>query len=252
MNHRDIENRLTPAARQALAELVDNYRTQVLFGALRSAGSYAREVEEISVRDVLASLERVEAVQRGERRPITDQLYGAAMFGGLLYAVLGFGYFLAQRTQVPLDPAQTIGLVTGIAGTLVALTIYYYRRQRAQERALRQHVIRREPFGARSVQESDGSILLVPAWREIELAIRAFVASKYGESTARRPISMLIAQVEDSQVLSSEDRGRLMRLLSLRNEVLHEGTVLDARQLRDALQDAERILTKLRRPIQPT
>lgn len=252
MNNEDVESKLTPAAREALVELVDDYRRQILFGAMRSASSYAGEVEEISVRDVLTSVNRVDAPSGGRPRPYVDRMYRVVMIVGFAYTILGFGYFLVQSIEISLDLGQTIGLATGLSGTLITLAAYFYTHRRAQERAFREQVVRGELFAEQRVQESDASMLLIKAWRGIELAVRAFVASTYGESMARDPFSILIDRVEASDVLTKEDQQMLRHLLRVRNKVVHEGLVLDARQLRSALQDADRILSKIERSTRAT
>jgi len=242
MKSHDVESKLTPAAREALEELVDGYREEILLGAMRSAASFRDEVPEIAVRDIL---EGVKSVNRSETRPsdMPSRFWRTVILVGIAYSVGGFGLFAFRSIAIAFEPLDWVGIVIGLAGFAMAIFGYYYSRYRARSFA---SVSRR--MISDELQSFDRSMLLVQEWRDIELAARNLVASHLGESMADRPVSVLMRELARTDVLTDDDVVTLRQLLSMRNMVLHDKNVeIERESLELALQDASRILSKLER-----
>src|SRR5438309_3254434 len=53
MNEESLESKLTPAAREALQELSEDFKLQLLRGAAANASKLSSNIDEISVRDII-------------------------------------------------------------------------------------------------------------------------------------------------------------------------------------------------------
>jgi len=243
MSNQNLESKLTPAAREALEELVESYRDQILIGAMRSAASFTDEVAEVPVRDILTSVNRGEARPRRPSSELLDRLWRMAIPAGIVYAIAGFGYFVLRSFKVRFEPIETASFAVGLVGLVMSLIGYYYSRQRRLDT-----VYQRALWG--ELRSFDRSMLLVQEWRNIELAARSLVASHLGESVADKPISILIDELYRSGILTKEDVRRLRDLLSRRNRILHDNVELERNELELALREASRILSKLEGAIQ--
>ena len=248
MKYEASEERLTPAARQVLDTLAEEYRNEVLLNAEQLAAGYTGEFQEISVHDIVEGASRVKSrVNRLDKSDAASpgskverriqlilrayRLIGAAIIlvASVYIVYLNTGFFFGER-QRPV----TYLLVAGIF--LVILP--YFAQQWLS-------------FIRTSRSESSGAVDLTRAyvtrWQEIELASRELVATALGESAAaEHSIADLISLLQKAGIISSADQVRLRELLSLRNEILHKGSAPRESELVAAIRDATKILAKLR------
>lgn len=236
----ELDTKLTPAAKQALDELVADYRDQLLLGAADSA-SRLGELREISVHDIMAGLNRQQDRVFGRTGTRIERILRLYVVGGFLLGVIGLVAFTAREILIGRGFQEQLFLVAALGGLLLSAMSYFLlwsRKSRGTASLLRSKL---SEFGPGDY----GSYLVL--WRDIELALRRAAAVRLGESAANAPLSGLLDILGREQVLSSDDQLRLRRLLNLRNSIAHgrPGTE-DEDEIANAARDAERLLSRIR------
>jgi hypothetical protein len=237
-----LETKLTPAAREVLDELVDDFKHQLLNSAAESASSISGEIREISIRDILKGLEttqlrhQAKKLAKGERVAL---LYAGI---GLMLLILTTVFEVFGESFLPLNSSfsSLIGLI-GITTALTALFMLLWLRRRELSD------IFLSSRDAVRLEASDYSMVFVRKWRELELEARAFVSDQFGESRANIPIPELVNYLHKGEVLSIADEKIFMNILRLRNTVLHKGEELSQAQYLAAIKDADNLLSKIRK-----
>jgi hypothetical protein len=242
MNNLQLVDKLTPAAQEALNELVEDYRNQVLLTAAETASRLTGEVREISVSDLLSAMPKKNTSQARRPSQFIDRVVNIYQTIGLLVALCGFGWFVGRDFLVGLDPQRQLPLLLGFSGLLISGFSYVFLRLR-QGRAL-------SPSRSESIAFDDTSSpahmgLLIAQWQQIELFIRSIVGSTFGESAASAPFSTLLSRLKNEGTITEEDVVALRRLLEVRNNLVHAGRAVSDLEMRNALVDAQRLLDKL-------
>ncbi len=239
MKNIDLEEKLTTAAKQALDELVEDYRNRILIGATESASSLTGDIQEISVHDILSSVNRNQ-IRRVSSLPrnfeLILRLYGAL---GFLMGAFGIIYFLYNNFYSDLGSEERIVIIISISGLIISAISFLYLKIREKR-----DIISTEQEGFSS-QKAGFSMSFIKKWQDIELAARSLVASRQGESSAKEPISVLISKLREDNVLNSDDETRLKEILALRNKILHEGLEISREEFEQAIKDGNRILSKM-------
>jgi hypothetical protein len=244
MDYLQLRDKLTPAALEALNELVEDYRNQVLLLAAENASRLTGEVREISVSDLLSAMPSSDISPRSRRPQVIDRILNLYQLLGLLVGLGGFGWFVGRDFIIGLEPQRQLPLLLAAAGVGMSVLAFSFQRLRQARNSLQ---LRPE-----SLSPSDTSVpaqmgWFIAQWQQIELFIRSIAGSQLGESMASAPFSTLITRLRNDKTLSEDDVVALRRLLELRNSVLHGGRNVGDEELHSALRDADRLLMKLRR-----
>jgi hypothetical protein len=235
MDINGIESSLTPAARQVLDEILNDYRREVLLHSRESAARLTGDVREIAVHDVVNALDQMR--RRGlrnrsiscERVLIRSLIVGCAMAISLVLFIRVFG--ITDSTAV-LD--FILGLTLGVSSGCLAALIAVRRR--------------RLPVLMRSENEcveSDDSARLLLVWAEIEQRLRALAASQFGESAASRPLSTIIQELVDKSLVDESESRDITTVLRARNAVAHGQLNLRTSAIRHLLNVSARLATRL-------
>ena len=244
MNNFNFDEKLTDAAREALKELIEDYRNQVLLSAAENASRLTGEVREISVHDLLRGVRSAGAEPGSRESGVFDRLLNVYALVGIVTGMAGLGWFAVRDLSVGLDPQRQIPLLIGFAGLGIAALSFVMLRLR-QVRGLVW------PFSMHemSLSTASSSALtgqFIARWQQIELALRSIVGSQLGESVANEPLSALVSRLRNESTLGEDDVIRLRRLLETRNAVVHKGLAAPESDLQASLREAERLLAKLR------
>jgi hypothetical protein len=240
MARSDVEGKLTPAARQALDELLDDYRKRVLLGASDSASTLG-DVHEISVHDIMAGLDRLQTDYKGRLPSLALRILSVYIVLGIVVGLSGLVAFSYKEILQGRSIHEQLPLLLALTGFSLSAASYAYLRLRSARSPYRE-------LGA-SLSESPlpGYVgAFVAQWRDLELGLREAAAARLGESGAAAPISALVARLIREGQLSTEDGQRMRELVRLRNEILHEGRDISENVLLVAIRDAERITQRLR------
>jgi hypothetical protein len=235
----EIESKLTPAAKQALDELADDYRSQLLIGAADSA-SRLGDLREVAVHDIMSAVSRQRSRLFGVVGSTVERALRTYAVLGVLTGIAGLAAFAGREIVSGRRLDEQLPLLVALSGFVASATSYFLLsiwKNRSMALLLRRPVGEFGPADA-------GSFLLL--WRDIELALRGAAAARLGESTASAPISRLVDQLSAERLLSAEDQMRLRRLLTLRNSVAHGQATVEDAELATARREAERLLGHLR------
>jgi hypothetical protein len=231
-----LDSKLTPAAKQALEELVHDYHEQLLIGAAESAERFG-ELREISVHDIMAGMGRQQSRLFGTTGNQVERMLRWNMLG----VVVGGG--MAAVSLVLMRTSPNAILVWQMGGVLIAMSAGSYAMLLIMK-------LRRTPLmlrGRRQEFDQEGDISSLALWRDLEIAIRRAAAVQLGESGAAGSISKLLEQLGRTDLLAPQDQDALKRLLALRNAIAHGRPVeLDRASVRDTLRQGARLLERLR------
>jgi uncharacterized protein YutE (UPF0331/DUF86 family) len=75
--------------------------------------------------------------------------------------------------------------------------------------------------------------------------MRNSISSLSGESTANKPISILIKELHNREILSETDEALLRELLDVRNRILHEGYEPHRGKIESMIKQSERLIKKI-------
>lgn len=235
---RQFEDKLTPAARQALDELVSDYRAQLLLRAGDSA-SRLGELREISVHDIVAAVGRQQRQLFGMPRSPMERLL--TMYA-VVFALIGGGafiWFLAQQILTLREFGSQVSLMVAAMGFSVAVGSYLLLRARQRRFYL-------DLRGSDEERLRDYHGMYLAQWSEIEVALRKVAAVQLGESAAGVPISRLIEHLAKEGRLSDGERVQLLQFLELRNALAHgRSTGTHEREIMTASREAGRLLGRL-------
>jgi hypothetical protein len=240
MARSDVEGKLTPAARQALDELLDDYRKRVLLGASDSASTLG-DVHEISVHDIMAGLERLQADYKGRLPSLLLRILSAYIVLGIVAGLSGLVTFSYRQILQGRSVHEQLPLLFALSGFSLSAVSYAYLRLRSARGSYHQ-------LGASmSVSPLPGYVgAFIAQWRDLELGLREAAAARLGESGAAAPMSALVDRLINDGQLSPEDGQRMRELVRLRNQIIHQGRDISENVLLIATRDAERITTRLR------
>ena len=236
------EDKLTPAARKALDQYLADTRAEILLAAERSATPPSGMLEEVSVHDISAAIDRSREPQ--PPKPFARfgwylRLYGAI---GILVAAAGLAWLLTISFLPSLSPDERAAYMVILVGLVIASFSFFFARVRAS------HENRQPPPPAGvPPQETDVAIDLLKRWADFELNLRLFASRRYGESKAKAPTFSIIRMLSTTSVITQADATRLMRILAMRNRVAHGGLDIPASQSLRIRNDLDRIESRLNR-----
>jgi hypothetical protein len=235
------ESKLTPAAREALEEFVQNYKDQLLRSASRSAGNLTGEVREISVRDIFEAISTTQSKALDARTRKRAWLWLALTLVGVTYSITGIALFGSESsTSIIKEPFFQI-IIFGLTITLLGSILSFAHLRRRPSGLLEW------PFkGTDEQQTKELSFMFLEKWRAIELEARNLVSQKLGESRAMMPLSHLLDELGMRGVLSEDDHLTVRRLLNKRNEILHQEPDLPRSELVSLIKKADELLDRIR------
>lgn len=211
-----ISQMLTPAAREALDEMVTDYRTRVLLRAHAHAARLTGEVREVAVRDLMAAGSEIN-LGAAARTTRIGQLSRFYTYAGLFAAILGLGIyavgFVAGHFEIT---SQILGMTFFVGGMVMAATGGLVARQIVVRRVRHEMAIAQ---GLPDQFEALGRFL--SRWQEVEVVLRSIVAERLGESAAGEPLSALLRTLRHHEWIDAAMADELRGLLHLRNGLLH-------------------------------
>lgn len=236
----ELEESLTPRAKEMLSLLLEDLRRDVLESASRRSWGI-----EIGARDVIEAFEertRKRFFDSDERRTrfarmitVSYGIFGMilAVAGGVLFALEGGSFDgPSEFDQVTIALAAT-GFSAGVA----AFALWVFRR-RAEARNL--ELVDLE------MERREGWETFLERWIRIESALRLLAASDLGESSAELPLRAVLESVVRVGRVDAETRASLLDLLAVRNQVVH-GEGVDDSDLRASAQEAARLAYRFER-----
>lgn len=240
MNTENLSSKLTPAAKEVLDEVVGDYKFQLLREANKNASDITGEVREISVRDILDTLQKVEASKINKRAKLFERLLMAYAFFGIMISLVSS--LMTQLGILSSRYSELFGL-TGSLLALVSLIAYYLNVKRVI--SIGSFVVSKRDT---SPDTKDYSMFFVMKWREIEILSREVVAYYIGESNIdNMSVRDLLNNLLKFDVFNLADSKLFLNLLEKRNSLVHTQTLeMTISEYTELESIADIILKKLR------
>jgi hypothetical protein len=235
----ELKSKMTPAAKQVLQEVLDDYQREILMLASKSASRITGEVSEIAVHDVVQGLKEARGQLLRTRPSMVERLLLIYAFVGVIAAVSGFMYFALLNVRQRIDYEYFLPLAVSMAGVLFSVLSIVVLIMRRRLRGFGAVYLTRQP------SESEEGARIIILWGEIERRLRALAASRLGESIAERPLSALIKQLVEKSILDPRMANEIQLLLNMRNRVAHGGRPLETAELSSSLRSFEKLTEKL-------
>ena len=236
MNNNVPDLPLTDAARQALDSLTDEFRQRILEEADTRALRIGGVTPEISIRDIMESADKVASARTSTRAQKNELFMQVYSMMGIILAAAGIILLIKGKLQISMDSPQQIALIITIMGVIFALSPIFFRRLLKLMAASR---------SARESSPVDATAVFISRWQTIEMLLRKHL-ERQGHSAAREPFSVVVSTLQERGLLSDIDTALLKRLLSLRNQVVHESVFADNRMLENAIEVSGKLIESLR------
>ena len=228
-------NKLTPAAKEALDELSQEYYNGLLEKAFKIAQRRQTVDREISLRDIIEAQDRelkgksnIEGYQDRKKRWST-----LISLSGATYAAAGITIYLWQNNKFNIE--QDLGLIIAIVGILITLVGYFYAQ------ILPKRMISIGNYKESEVAvTSDSDLDLVKRWQIIER-----LASEKLSDKDKHSFRSILQYLSENYTSSDNEMMKLKQLLDLRNRILHESYGLSKHERTEYLEFADNLIDKL-------
>jgi hypothetical protein len=239
----DIPNgqtKLTPAARQALDDAVEDFRNQILVGAEEAASQLSGVVREVSVYDVLRGLRAAALRPPAPPASWTQVALQFYLFAGIVLGLSGLVLLLVLSHYASLEwgPAG-VGvalLAVGLAFQVITGLMFLFRGSVAT------YIIERS-LDSRAVVAPLADY--TQKWVELEIGLRTVATSRFGESAAHLPLSELLRNMVSAGDLSPAQHEQILHLLRLRNAIVHRRVPARDVDMAAALREMEQLQTTI-------
>lgn len=225
MNDNFVEDKLTPAAQEVMSEVVDEFKNRLLNEANKNASDITGEVKEISVRDILEALQKLESpiiLKRSRRLETYLSIYTLT---GILMAVVSYIYVMMFPSGALVDFFE-IFILVGLVLSFMSILIFSVKSLQKISIGPLEISKKDEDFDTK-----DYSMHFVLLWSEIELLSREIVSYYIGESNVDNlALRELMSTLLKFDVFSAPDANEFLRLLDERNFVVHSKKVEMSRE----------------------
>lgn len=229
MDRPQLEDRLSPAARAALEELMEELRAEIIARA-----AHASYGDQISVADLVRSYEERFArfASRGastvERLAALYVALGAAVAAGSL----AFGSMRGFTEITAVVVSTGLGLVIAAGATMLLR-----RESRLRSTAMSAMMPVTSQFAATAA--------FLGQWTSLEALLREVIARELGESRAGEPLSHILNELVRLGRLGNGEASAFHDLLRLRNAIVHDAAIVAPESLRSAMQETEALYSRL-------
>lgn len=246
MERHDLEQKLTPAARQVLDQLVSEYRSEILLRAGDSASELTGEVHEISVRDVVEGLTEAQSTVSARATGFLGSASGVYQVVGLTLAIAGLVLWFTSGGPYGLSYLERtfiwVLVLFGLGLAVLSKLAHRFAKKRVDQIHLEKPSRQRTGY-------AEGPSTFLSIWQHIELRLREMAATKFGESIADQPLSVLLHAFQREEVLDAETVERVQDLLILRNRIVHTRYDLSLADLQEVTYRARETLDRIQREL---
>jgi hypothetical protein len=229
-------NILTPSAQDALEDIIMETREKVISAAVQAARLKGTADKEISLSDILEAKEKV--FYTGT--PFKDiskkmRMLTILSLTSSLYAVFGLFFYLTKNKDFILKDDS--GLIISSIGIFVALTSLIVSQLLAKQQNLST-----KASNASSLTYDDFAI--IKRWQTIERLSSSLMESR-GISADKAKSVRTILDFMSLELQDSRKSEKLRQLLTIRNQIVHEGKELSDNDRRYYLDISTEIIDTL-------
>lgn len=218
--------------RDIINELGEEYKDIIIEKVL--ADTMEVDVDQVNVAELMRIDVSVKTKIRQEKRvEKRNRLFRITTSIGLLYTVFGFTVLIFrsfERANIT-DNVTMIGLLLSVFGMVMSALSMLMKTLPVTTYISRKHYT-----------ESDNMYEIINEWKEIEALLKELVPEK--AISYREMANVLV----NSNMISTQDADTIIRLLSLRNTIVHEKEMpLSNYEIRRLLSLSNQVIEKLRR-----
>ena len=238
MNNKDLSKYITPAAKEALDNAVEDYKDSILEKAYSNSQESPSGNPEISLRDILEAINN-ESFKRKRNDYLEykrKRLISLIALSGAVYSLAGVLIYLFQNKKFTIE--TDLGLIIAITGIIVSFTAFIYNQYFGIKRRL---VSEYKDF--KDINNINPDYKIVERWQTIEkLVSKAFDNNNID---ARKRSFNMILEYLFGIIDNQDEKDKIKELLNIRNMILHESYQLSESKRSNILSFADDLITKL-------
>ena len=237
-NQNFYKEKLTPAAKDALKEEVEEFETMLMKKAFSIAERENNSDKEISLRDILEARDlliniKKHSLRENNRRRRLGTLITTT---GALYSTVGVFIYMYQNSSIILE--NNLGLVVALTGIITVFSGLIYNQYLSRKLELL------NTDKEISIANINDDFDIVKKWGIIEkLGSNLMLKNGFNINESRSVndiLKFLSKELHDEKLY-----GDLMDILNIRNKIIHDGFNLNKTKRIDYLNKANKIIKLL-------
>ncbi len=211
MINENIYDKLTPSAKEALGELTEKFREDLLSKALDNAQKRDTANKEISLRDILDAKQLFGKLEEKEKYEFKIKRKTLLIsISGAVYAIAGILIYLFQNNRFTLE--NDLGLIIAVIGILLSLISFLYG----------QINFKKDLFTTTSTFKSTTDYEIVNRWQIIETLAKQLMTDDDQREAKNNSVGFLIRFLSHKVAEDKKEFLQIRELLQIRNKILHE------------------------------
>ena len=239
MNNENIYTKLTPSAKEALNELTEDFKSNLVERAFTIANERSTINKEISLRDILEAKQPNEKTLEKEKYLDYKKKRRTMLlsFSGATYSIAGILIYLYQNNKFLVE--NDLGLIVAVIGVLIALISFLYQ----------QLLTKRQYLSESTMNSNSHSFIdsydIVKRWQIIEQLTVLIMKSKNIGDSQSNSVNLVIRYLTENFTRSENEYLTTRSLLQIRNKILHEGYNLSDNEKKKYIEIADNLIEKL-------
>jgi hypothetical protein len=237
MNNNSYKSKLTPAAKEVLNEVVEDYRLQILKEANLYASDVTGEIREVAVKDLLHALQKLDSTKDNTKTAKIKFILIVYVFFGVLTSFLAAVYTQFSESHL-LD-------LFGLVGSLLALISFVlYINYTKPNLTIGSLSISTK---ANRLNKEQYSRLLIMQWRKIEILSKDVLSNIIGESEVDNlSLRVLMTYLEKFKIFNPDELNIYLELFRKRNKVTHSNkTDISTEEFNKFMNSSDILIKKL-------
>lgn len=233
---KEVQNKLTDAARKALNESVQEIANIIIERANQKACSNNMPGKEISLRDIMEAKKEILSHNEYSYRNTLykkRRLVFMTVMTGFLYTIFGLILYIYQNYTY--DITKDLGLIMVACGIIVIATAFFYFQM-----LMPKNLIPIFKLQKLTPLECD----IIEKWRIIE-TLGTKLMIKNGASDSKAKSVNFIVEFLSKELGDTISSDRLKKLLIARNEIVHKGLSLSNTEIIEIQEIADEIIKEL-------
>ena len=233
-----IYEKLTPSAREAINELTEEFRENLMSKAFMIAQERETSNKEISLRDILEAKQPFGKLMEKEKDEYRKKRWTVLIsFSGAIYAVAGILIYLFQNNKFSIE--NDLGLIIAIIGILFSLIGFLYGQLISKRYLFSKTVSRTPTFSDSSDYE------IVKRWQVIETLAKQLMTEADQKESKNNSVGFLIRFLSHKVAKNEKEFLKIRELLQTRNKILHEQFKVNELQRNEFLTFANELIERL-------
>lgn len=232
----EIEKKLTPEAKRILEDLVEEYKRKLLWETYsRAFKKIDNQYEKILPEDIFYGLQREANNEEHRKKRKVELLMETYKVVGIILSLTAIIYFIYSTFEFKLNEGQFLSIVFAFVGVIITLLsfsitkLYKMRQSKSPERTA----------------NDDLRMLFISKWIELESISRRHLSPKYSSESEKIPITIILRDLKERQLLDDIDFSKFNYLLKMRNVIVHGNKEIRTHQILESIKEVDNLIDKL-------